>query len=141
MLRSIARGLPIALLLAGSVWAQAPTPAPLAPAPMKTGPSPTSGSDQGPFPPLPNGEVAITRVPEPVTSPPAVNANVANAPATAAPAAPNVQAIETQAIRERVAEERLDRAEREHERAREDSTRNAGTIEGAFTGLTGERDR
>ena len=115
-------------LVTGAAWAQAPAPG--------AGPSATSGSDAGPFPPLPNGEVAITKVPEAEPAPASVQPNVA-----VVPAPPSPQAIEAQALRERVAEEQLDRAEREHERAREEATRNAGTIEGAYSGLTGERDR
>ncbi|MGE5616914.1 MAG: hypothetical protein ACM3X5_08370 [Bacillota bacterium] len=135
MFRSIIRVLPVALLMAGTAWAQAPA----APAPMKTGPSATSGSDEGPFPPLPNGEVAITKVPEPVPASPAPAVSAARA--TPAPADSDVQALEARAIRERLAEERLDRAEREHERERQESARNAGSIEGAYSGITDERDR
>jgi hypothetical protein len=112
----------------------------------------TMTGNPGFFQPTPDGDPALKVVP-PAPQPPAPVANRApaqtqprgqaqmQAPAQPALDAPSPAAVADREHLVRQVEPELDRAEREHERAAEKSVQSATTIQGAFTGLTSERDR
>lgn len=114
--------------------------------PLKTGPSPTSGSDAGPFPPaLGNSGVMTAQaqspqaVPAPLPArtqspamPPAPSATARSAAAPATPAAPaatqsNGVAPAISPTRQWIIEQELDRAEREARDAKAQADAASGT--------------
>ncbi len=94
------------------------------------GPSPTSGSDVGPFSTLPDN----TAVPPPVI------VGVEATPSPRNDALPNVGLRSTEAVQQ-ATDETLDRAEAEHRRALARTNQAPVPIQGAFTGQTDERSR
>ena len=103
----------------------------------RTGPSPTSGSDMGPFPP---GNAILNPVDAPRFSQPepAVTATLP------APTLSRDEALLAEiAARHRLeqAERSMDRVEREHDRAAARAAVTPPPIAGAFTGSTDPRDR
>lgn len=90
------------------------------------------------FKPTPDGDPALTKV----APPPAPQPSVAPVRPPQAPPVVVMEAAQREAdAAVRQAEVDLDRAQREHEQAAEKSVQSATTIQGAFTGLTSERDR
>jgi hypothetical protein len=100
----------------------------------------TLTGNPGFFKPTPDGDVAITKIVPPAE----VTPNTAPSPAPSAvgspPQAADPLAAERKAIA-REAEDEIERAEQRHEKEAEKSVQSATRIEGAFTGLTSERDR
>ena len=96
------------------------------------------------FEPTPDGDPSLTKAParaviaEAIAPPFDPVPGVERTASNPAPAQPTVvQRAETL----RDSEAALDRAQREHEAATQKSVQSASTIQGAFTGLTSERDR
>ena len=89
------------------------------------------------FQPTPDGDSSISKI---VPLPEPANASPDVAAATTTIRDP-LQLAETPAAAARIAEADMDRAEREHRDMTERSVQSATTLQGAFTGLTGERDR
>lgn len=94
------------------------------------GPSPTSGSDAGPFSGLPDN----------TPTPPRVVLGAEVTPSPRNDALPNVNLRSAETVRE-ATDETLDRADAEHRRAAAQMSRAPAPIQGAFTGQTDERSR
>ena len=97
------------------------------------------------FEPTPDGNASLTKAPPSAVIAEAIAPPFEPLPGTERAAGDvgatpqEAKAQRTEAVRE--AEVALDRAEREHEAATKKSVQAASTIQGAFTGLTRERDR
>ena len=106
------------------------------------------GGNSGFFPPTPDGDVALTKiVPPKKPVDPSTRSGLRTQSADSGAKAPAIDAQQAATIvREREealrkAEEDLDRAEREADQARRPINQASAPIQGAFTGLTSERDR
>ena len=124
-----------AALGAAPALAQQPNARASAPRIPQPGPSPTSGSDAGPF-------SALTDNTPP--APPVVVGVDNGAPAAITPSpvndVPVIGTRSTESVQQVTAQE-LDRAEQEHRNSVEQMNRSASPIAGAFNGQTDERSR
>lgn len=102
------------------------------------GASPRSG-DSGFFKPQPDGDTSIhAQTTSATTRGPMSSAAPASEPQASVDPA---QAAQIALERQRLLDEEADRVEAENRQAREQSARGTTTINGAFTGLTDERNR
>jgi hypothetical protein len=93
------------------------------------------------FPPKPGDDLSLMRTLPPEAYQPPAPVSPAPAAAPAAPAVPATPAAPLVVVMPPNGETQADRAEAEARRAREAAARLPTPINGAFTGLTDERDR
>ena len=96
------------------------------------------------FEPTPDGDPSLTKAPARAVIAEAIAPPFDPVPGverTASNPAPAQATVVQRAETLRDSEAALDRAQREHEAATQKSVQSASTIQGAFTGLTSERDR
>jgi hypothetical protein len=91
------------------------------------------------FEPTPDGNTSLTKL-GPLPPPPNLEVDAPAAIPVTPPANPSAATrARDEAVRR--AEAAMDRAEQEHEKLTERSQQSATTLQGAFTGLTGETNR
>lgn len=101
----------------------------------------TSGGSPGFFSPQPHGDASIHADTMSATTRGPFPAQPQQSPSQPQVSIDPAQAAQIALERERLIDEEADRVEAQNQRAREQSARGTSTINGAFTGLTDERNR